>query len=1078
MQQSINVVLPEVRLKKIQIGGNGVYQIHFPQTTAVLTLISNESGVNTFKSNLPFPLDTLILTTDKRPPNLKDKYHLLFDSSQQPSELNEYSILKWANFISPVQMEGGIKSWKGNFRFIEEDVESNVKGLRKPQSGAIHAVSAYLYGEQPYEPVTVVLPTGTGKTETMLSLFFCHRLERLLVLVPSDALRKQISEKFITMGCLPEFGITPLWNSYPRVAVIRQGIKENECDELLKNCDVILATPNILNASSKIAIDKLCNASSALFIDEAHHISAKSWGNVREKFSGKPVVQFTATPFRNDGKNLGGRVIFNYTMGSAQRDGYFKNINLHAIEEYLESDKDERIAYEAIQILRRDLKSGNDHLMMARTNSQARAIELYSIYYNLAKDLNPVVIHSKMGRPEIRKNLASLENRESRLVICVDMLGEGFDLPNLKIAAIHDHHKSLAITLQFIGRFTRSDRKNRCGDATVIVNIADPGVEKGLINLYSQGADWDSVLRRLSEDRISKEIHLQELVDKLKTKGNLHKEISLWNLRPSFSAMLYKTNENKWYPEKILSSLPKFEHIWHSLSEDNSILVILGVRATSVKWGDFKDLNDLNHLLLIAHFNPERKAITFFSNDYGCFRVEKLIENLTDDNPYLVSGSKVFQVLNGVEYPLVLNLGSATTGAISFTQFFGPNVTEGLSSVEKSNSTLSNIAILGYENGNKILWGCSQRKGKIWSPRAGSILDWLEWVDNAWEKINQEDVDEVNITKDFLRPILRTEIYNEHPVSVQWGEYLQSIYEDNVIVSFGQKEYALYEVDLKVTKEEGNILIHLITMNKQSTYRLLIGKDYQGGYEYELISGEEIKFIYGASKELWLKEMMVNDPLVIHYIDGSFSYNCYLVKVTENQNYFDADEMKALNWNINIRKESMGRTRDPQTIQYKTWQEISNNYDIIINDDENGEAADLVCLKEFDDFILLSLYHCKYSSENIPGARIKDMYEVCGQAQRSIRWKHTGFPYLFRHIKKREELWRKTGNSRFLSGNLSRLQYFRDISRTKQVKFKVTIVQPGISKKQVSEEMLRLLGCTSTFIKKTTLADLNVWVSH
>ncbi|HBB4749600.1 hypothetical protein [Enterobacter cloacae] len=171
MQQSINVVLPEVRLKKIQIGGNGVYQIHFPQTTAVLTLISNESGVNTFKSNLPFPLDTLILTTDKRPPNLKDKYHLLFDSSQQPSELNEYSILKWANFISPVQMEGGIKSWKGNFRFIEEDVESNVKGLRKPQSGAIHAVSAYLYGEQPYEPVTVVLPTGTGKTETMLSLF-------------------------------------------------------------------------------------------------------------------------------------------------------------------------------------------------------------------------------------------------------------------------------------------------------------------------------------------------------------------------------------------------------------------------------------------------------------------------------------------------------------------------------------------------------------------------------------------------------------------------------------------------------------------------------------------------------------------------------------------------------------------------------------------------------------------------------------------------------------------------------------------------------------------------------------------
>lgn len=42
-------------------------------------------------------------------------------------------------------------------------------------------------------------------------------------------------------------------------------------------------------------------------------------------------------------------------------------------------------------------------------------------------------------------------------MICVDMLGEGFDFPNLKIAAIHEPHKSLASTLQFIGRFARTN---------------------------------------------------------------------------------------------------------------------------------------------------------------------------------------------------------------------------------------------------------------------------------------------------------------------------------------------------------------------------------------------------------------------------------------------------------------------------------------------------------------------------------------------------------------------------------------------------------------------------------------------
>ena len=37
------------------------------------------------------------------------------------------------------------------------------------------------------------------------------------------------------------------------------------------------------------------------------------------------------------------------------------------------------------------------------------------------------------------------------------MLGEGFNFPKLKIAAIHAPHKSLENTLQFIGRFARTN---------------------------------------------------------------------------------------------------------------------------------------------------------------------------------------------------------------------------------------------------------------------------------------------------------------------------------------------------------------------------------------------------------------------------------------------------------------------------------------------------------------------------------------------------------------------------------------------------------------------------------------------
>ncbi len=50
----------------------------------------------------------------------------------------------------------------------------------------------------------------------------------------------------------------------------------------------------------------------------------------------------------------------------------------------------------------------------------------------------------------------------------------------------------LAITLQFIGRFTRKGPKD-VGDATVVTNIADPGAEKKLASLYAEGADWEPV---------------------------------------------------------------------------------------------------------------------------------------------------------------------------------------------------------------------------------------------------------------------------------------------------------------------------------------------------------------------------------------------------------------------------------------------------------------------------------------------------------------------------------------------------------------------------------------------------------
>jgi superfamily II DNA or RNA helicase len=65
------------------------------------------------------------------------------------------------------------------------------------------------------------------------------------------------------------------------------------------------------------------------------------------------------------------------------------------------------------------------------------------------------------------------------------MLGEGFDLPNLKIAAIHNIRKSLPITVQLAGRFTRTKFDESLGNASIIVNLKDTDVRKELEKFYA-----------------------------------------------------------------------------------------------------------------------------------------------------------------------------------------------------------------------------------------------------------------------------------------------------------------------------------------------------------------------------------------------------------------------------------------------------------------------------------------------------------------------------------------------------------------------------------------------------------------
>ena len=97
-----------------------------------------------------------------------------------------------------------------------------------------------------------------------------------------------------------------------------------------------------------------------------------------------------------------------------------------------------------------------------------------------------------------------------RIIVCVDMLGEGFDLPELKVGAIHSVRKSLSPMIQLIGRFTRTTSDNKLGTASVFVIRGPAAALSPVRELLREDVDWNLLLHDITERKATQAEELSE----------------------------------------------------------------------------------------------------------------------------------------------------------------------------------------------------------------------------------------------------------------------------------------------------------------------------------------------------------------------------------------------------------------------------------------------------------------------------------------------------------------------------------------------------------------------------------------
>lgn len=967
-------------------------------------------------------------------------------------------------------------SWRDKFFFRQEEIlpSGAVRpGLRGPQIGALHATLAHWSVTD--EPAMIVMPTGTGKTETMLALLTCQRIERLLVVVPTTALREQIAKKFRTLGVLKQAGVLGEGARFPVVGTLEHRLKTlPEVDAYFKRCNVVVTTAQVLAGSSDEVQQRIADLCSHLFIDEAHHIPAPSWSAVRRVFLHKGIVQFTATPFRGDGKYIEGKVIYQYPLRKAQEEGYFAPIAFRDVTEYEDEASDRTIAEAAVEQLDRDLANGHDHIVMARTATIPRAEAVHAIYLAVAAQHHPLVIHNRVSPGQRDEILRTLRARESRIIVCVDMLGEGFDLPELKIAALHDTHRGLAVTLQFIGRFTRAG--SAIGRATAIANTADQAVEDSLRELYAQNADWNVILQRLSEGATRREMRRAEFIAGF---TDIPPDIPLQNILPKMSTVVYRTEGGRWRPDRIASLVGERRlYAGPTVNEREQVLVFVTRNFEPVPWGDLRSVYNTIWDLYLMHWDAERRLL-FINSSSSDFH-EALAKAVAGPSAVLIRGEVVFRVLDGLKWPILMNLGlsHAVNRAVRFTMHMGADIRAGLADPHLRNKRKANVFARGYEDGGRTTAGCSYR-GRLWSYRiANDISEWVAWCKKISRKLLDETVSVDELFAGAIVPEAVTDRPRLVPIAIEWGDRLLQRSEDAVELEIDGQKTPLLEVGLELTSlaDTGPLRFRVFTEEASVEYEVQIDAE---SVNYVPV-GRPRANIWAGRRWKPLGEYLRNDDVpIIRFADGSFLVYAELFRPSLHVGAFEPDRITTLDWTgVDLSREAQTPQKDPASIQYRVIQELRRQdrkrvYDLIFDDDGAGEAADIVGMKLDDHELFIDLYHCKFAT-GAPGARIEDLYAVCGQAQKNAFWK-TELENLFRHLRKREGKRLARGqSSRLEVGSLAKLREIEQKASSARLQVSVCVVQPGLSKRQASDAQRDLLGVTELFLKEAYGIDF--WV--
>ncbi|HHW4725320.1 TPA: DEAD/DEAH box helicase [Legionella pneumophila] len=947
---------------------------------------------------------------------------------------------------------------------IREGLTPNA-GLRRGQVGALYALAAHFIERN--EPAIVSLPTGYGKTAILTGICFLMQAKRVLVVTPTNALRTQITKAFQSLETLRRLNILPREDKLvgPKVIAIEHRINSVSGWKDLEEYDVVVCTPHSASPDSTNTSVIPETFFDLVLIDEGHHSPARTWSSFIHATPEACHALFSATPFRRDKRELPGRLIFYYSLRKAVEEKAFGKVTYCPVIVSEDASRDERdlaLISKAVEIYERDTKAGLQHRLLARTEKVIDAQRLANLY--VIAGLKVEAVSSKKSKQQIAMIEQKLNSGALDGVVCVDMFGEGYDFPKFKIAVLHNVHKSLVPTLQFIGRFARTNDEHT-GTATFLAIPRDVNTESS--GLYRDGVDWETLLADTVDAHQQLELHEREILKAFAPAGQPSANYELVNLsafRLSQHIVVYKTIEKPNFSEvpEQLQSL-QITNAWKS--DDSNTMILLAKLVHSPAWYRDSHVIDAKHECFLIKYFPISNLIFITATQRSGNYYNELLKFFVNGNAASIAFEDARKVLNGMTDQEFFSVGIRSTSPVAIAESYrivaGKNADRGIRDTDANNFSQGHFMGRGEVDGESEIIGVSAR-GRIWSNGKLSITDILNWMAELHERMT---ANQINIGRSGLDILSYGETLQQIPESTCMADWPKEAYQKAPAVFILSKvqRYKLCILDLEIRNfsVDADGLRMTFEIGDGNHYLPFCYRLNQVPHYVSLTQDIEIQMEVYDGREEPIQNWLETHNLVFFTKElASFSSNTIQKRRANIE--LRSNCLIPFDWsNCEIQIEF--DINDPTKL---TVQKTIQNYlmgisglNFIIFDHRAGEAADFITIEEVNNRLHIKLYHCKGAGNSNPGARVEDVYELACQAVKSGRFQSKD--YLVQHIERRTEIKSGKGWSPMLLGDRDNaLALFKKYSPI-DINLTIYAVQPGLSEGKLAENVTFVMAAAN-----------------